>query len=66
MNSKLFFKILLNRLDKHLEDNSIIGSEQVGFRKHCRTTDHILTLKTFIDKAFKSSSRLYYLFCRPK
>ena len=36
--SKLFCKILFNRLDKYLEDNSIIGSEQIGFRKHCRTT----------------------------
>ena len=31
--SKLFCKILFNRLDKYLEDNSIIGSEQIGFRK---------------------------------
>ena len=60
--SKLFCKILFNRLDKYLEDNSIIGSEQIGFRKHRRTTDHILTLKTLIDKAFKSSSRLYTCF----
>ena len=29
--SKLFCKILFNRLDKYLEDNSIIGSEQIGF-----------------------------------
>ena len=34
----------------------------LGFRKHCRTTDHILSLKTLIDKAFKSSSRLYTCF----
>ena len=39
--SKLFCKILFNRLDIYLEDNSIIGSEQIGFRKHCCTTDHI-------------------------
>ena len=57
--SKLFSRVLFNRLDKYLEDNSIIGSEQIGFRKHCRTTDHILTIKTLIDKDFKSSSRLY-------
>ena len=42
---QLFCKILFNRLNKYLEDNSIIGSEQIGFRKHCRTHDHILTLK---------------------
>ena len=60
--SKLFSRVLFNRLDKYLEDNNIIGSEQIGFRKHCRTTDHILTLKTLIDKAFKSSSRIYACF----
>ena len=44
--SKLFCKkTLFNRLDKYLEDNSIIGSEQIGFRKHCSTTDHILSPK---------------------
>ena len=57
--SKLFSRVLFNRLDKYLEDNNIIGSEQIGFRKHCRTTDHILTLKTLFDKAFKSSSRIF-------
>ena len=48
--SKLFCKILFNRLDKYLEDNSIIGSEQIGIRKHCRTTDHILTLKHLLTR----------------
>ena len=60
--SKLFCKTLFNRLDKYLEDNSIIGSEQIGFLKHCHTTDIILTLKTLIEKAFKSSSRIYTCF----
>ena len=60
--SKLFCNIFFNRLNKYLEDNSIIGSEQIGFRKHCCTHDHILTLKTLIDKAFKSPSRLYTCF----
>ena len=59
---KLFSRVLFNRLDKYLEDNNIIGSEQIGFRKQCRTTDHILTLKTLIDKSFKSSARLYACF----
>ena len=39
--SKLFCKIFFNRRDKYLKDNSIIGSEQIGFQKHCHTTDHI-------------------------
>ena len=60
--SKLFSRILFNRLDDYLECNHIIGPEQIGFRKNCRTSDHILTLKTLIDKAFKSSKYLYACF----
>ena len=60
--SKMLSKVLFNRLDKYLEDNSIIGSKQIGFRKHCRTSDHIFTLKTLTDKAFKASSHLFGCF----
>ena len=48
-----YSKILSNRLDKFLEENNIICSGQIGFKKHCRTSDHILTLKSLIDKAFQ-------------
>ena len=50
---KLFSRVLFNRLDKYIEDNELIYPEQIGFRKKCRTSDHILTLKTLTDKAFK-------------
>ena len=59
---KLFSKILHNRLDTFIEDNNILYKGQIGFRKKCRTSDHILTLKTLIDKYFKSSKRLYACF----
>ena len=55
-------KILSNRLYKFLEENNIICSEQIGFKKHCRTSDYILTLKCLIDKAFKLSKSLYVCF----
>jgi hypothetical protein len=48
--SKFFIRILYNRLDKYLEKNNIICPEQIGFRKGCRTSDHVFTLKTLIDK----------------
>ena len=51
--SKLFSRILFNRLDSYIEDNNVIGLEQIGFRKNCRTSDHILTLKTLIEKSFQ-------------
>ena len=60
--SKFFLRILHNRLEKYLELNNVICHEQIGFRKGNRTSDHILTLKTIIDKAFKSSKRIHLCF----
>ena len=60
--SKLFNRVLFNRLDNFIESNNIIGYEQIGFKKGCRTSDHVLTLKTLIDKAFKSRKYLYVCF----
>ena len=48
--SKLFTRIMFNRLDEYLKNNNIICPEQKGFRKGMRTSDHIFTLKTLIDK----------------
>ena len=58
----IFSKILYNRLEKYLYTNSIICKEQIGFKKGSRTDDLILTLKTIIDKAFKSSKKVYACF----
>ena len=58
--SKFLSKLLCNRLEKFLNENRIICDEQIGFKKGCRTSDHILSLKTLIDKAFK---KLKYLYC---
>ena len=54
---KFFSRVLFNRLEKYLEKNKIIRPEQIGFKKGCRTSDRIFTLKTIIDQAFKSSKR---------
>ena len=59
---KLFSRVLFNRLDKHIEDNELIYPKQIGFRKKCRTSDHIFTLKALIDKAFKSKKSLFSCF----
>ena len=60
--AKLFSRVLFNRLDKQLENNKTLAEEQIGFCKGCRPSAHFLTLKTLIDKAFKSSKRLYACF----
>ena len=60
--SKLFTGVLFNRLDFYLETNNIMCSEQIGFRKHMRTSDHILTLKTLIDKYFRKNKYIFACF----
>ena len=40
----------------------IICDEQIGFKKACRASDHILSLKTLIDKVFKKPKYLYCCF----
>ena len=52
MNSLLKVLCLLmnKRLDNHCEENKIINIGQIGFKKNSRTSDHLLTLKTIINK----------------
>ena len=47
---KLFCSILNKRLTKYCEDNNILSKEQIGFCKNTRTSDHIFTLKTLVNK----------------
>ena len=60
---KLFCSVLHNRLVKFVDDNSIIPSNQIGFRKGSRTSDHILVLKTLIDKYIHRASKSYLYVC---
>ena len=52
--AKLFSSILLNRLNKYIEDKKLISPYQIGFMKGCRTSDHVFLLKTAIDKIVKN------------
>jgi hypothetical protein len=47
---------LINFLDK----NNTIRKEQIGFMKGCRTTDHMFTLQTLIQKYIKINSKPLY------
>ena len=35
--------------------HELLNEKQTGFRKHYRTSDHILILKSIIEKAFNKS-----------
>jgi hypothetical protein len=47
--SKLFTRILFNRLEKYLENNNIICPEQIGFKRGARTSDHIFWVIPFAN-----------------
>ena len=58
-----FFTLIMNtRLNEFLEENNVINKCQIGFRKHHRTADHLLVLKTLIDnyKSLETDFRLFY------
>ena len=37
-------------------------SNEIGFRKGFRTADHVLTLKTLMDKYLSENKKLYFCF----
>ena len=60
---KLFSSILLDRLLLFKELYCPAPKEQLGFQKDAQTNDHILTLKTLVDKYTKKQRvRLYACF----
>lgn len=60
---KVFSIILNSRLEKFIKANNLIDDTQIGFKKNCRTTDHMFVLRTLIDKYVKKlKSPLYVCF----
>ena len=60
---KLFCLVLHNRLVSFTDKYKTIPPEQIGFRKGSRTSDHILVLKSLIDKYLDSvKSKLFVCF----
>jgi hypothetical protein len=59
---KLFNAVINNRIEVYIEQNNILRPEQIGFRKKCRTADHIFVLKTLIQKYKKDRKAIYACF----
>jgi hypothetical protein len=59
---KLFCSVLNSRLSNFCIKNEIIPNCQIGFKKKSRTADHILSLKSIIDKYVNKVTKKY-LFC---
>ena len=53
---KLFTSLLNARLTKYLDNNKIIGEEQIGFRKNYSTTDGIFVVH-FLTKLLKARGK---------
>ena len=53
---KLFNAIINSRLIKYLESHKLLRPEQIGFRKKCRTADHIFVINTLI-KLYKQKQK---------
>ena len=47
---KIICTLLNNRLTNFCAKNKLINEEQIGFQKNNRTSDHIATLKTIVNK----------------
>ena len=60
--SKLFILLLTSRLNSFINEKGVLKYNQIGFRKGFRTADHVLTLKTLIDKYFSKNQKLYFCF----
>ena len=59
LRHKLFEQVLLyysnERLKHHVKENNLIHQSQIVFQSGHRTSDHILTLKTLLDKKMNTN-----------
>jgi len=60
---KLFCLVLHNRLITYTDKYQTIPPEQIGFRKGCRTSDHVLVLKSLIDKYINAAVKSNLFVC---
>ncbi|BHF65510.1 hypothetical protein SprV_0200852200 [Sparganum proliferum] len=58
---KIFARILLNRLNKHLEQG-LLSESQCGFRRHRGTTDMIFAARQLQEKCQEMRTHLYSTF----
>ena len=47
---KTLSTMMNSRLVKHTQDNNLINKEQIGFKADNRSADHILTIKSLVNK----------------
>ena len=60
--SKLFNPLLTKQLTTFTNNNQIFKYNQVGLQKGFRTSDHVFTIKTVINKYLQENKKLYLCF----
>ena len=58
---KVFSIILKHRLDILMKVNGIIEDTQIGFKRYCRTADHMLILESPIDKYVEKLKKILFV-----
>ena len=48
--TKLFLLMINARIQDFVDQKCLVSKNQIGFKKNCRTSDHLLTLKAIIKK----------------
>jgi retron-type reverse transcriptase len=61
--SKIFEKVIFNRLQAHISDNNILDVDQYGFRKNCSMETATLNLINNILQALNSKKPVGGIFC---
>ena len=59
---QLFGRVLLNRVNEHLEQSGLLPESQCGFRKDRGTTDIIFTARQLQEKCQEQNVDLYMTF----
>ena len=57
---KLFTSLLQNRLNTYMDKNNLYNKFQAGFRPDYRTTDHLYTIKTILNKYLHKNKKTVY------
>ena len=60
--SKLFNFLPNNRLLYPINENNILKNNQIGFRKCFRIADHLLIIKTLMEKYLSENKKLFFCF----
>lgn len=60
--AKAFEKIINARLQWHLDKINAIPKQQIGFRRNCSTSDHLIRLETAVKKGFNNSESTFGIF----